>query len=73
MIPAAVELVGNLCTACDTLGHDAKLPADIAVGDLITISNAGSYARNLSALAFASQQPPREALVRTDGSLLWAP
>lgn len=69
----AVELVGNLCTACDTLGHDAKLPADIAVRDLITISNAGSYARNLSALAFASQQPPREALVRTDGSLLWAP
>ena len=58
-----VELVGNLCTACDTLGHDVLIPGEVAVGDLVAVSNAGSYARSLSALAFAGHEPPREVLL----------
>ncbi len=67
--PVCVELVGSLCTALDTLGHDAALAGDIQIGDFIAAGNAGSYGKTLSACGFASFEPPREILLSREGTL----
>lgn len=56
-----VDLVGNLCTALDVLAKDIVLPrADI--GDIIAISNAGSYGYTLSPQGFSSHETPKQFL-----------
>lgn len=57
-----VNIVGNLCTAADVVASGIELPR-IEVGDLIVLSNAGSYAYSLSPLLFSSHPLPVQVLV----------
>ena len=57
-----VNVVGNLCTPLDILGHQVELPrAD--VGDLIAIFCAGAYGLTASPQAFLSQTEAQEMMV----------
>lgn len=57
-----VDIVGNLCTAADVLAKEVLVNKG-RIGDLLAVSNAGSYARTLSPLLFSSHTPPAEYLV----------
>ena len=61
-----VTIVGNLCTALDVIAENVTV-RKAAIGDLIEITNAGSYAYSLSPLAFSSQRMPKQYLVTEDG------
>lgn len=54
-----VTVAGNLCTALDVLAENIQLNT-AKTGDIIAISNAGSYAYSLSPLLFASHPPPKQ-------------
>ena len=56
-----VDVVGNLCTALDVMAKDITLP-HAEIGDILAVSNAGSYGCTLSPLLFASQELPKEFL-----------
>ena len=64
-----VTLAGNLCTGTDLIAEDIPMP-QLAVGDLIVIDNAGSYASVLSPMQFASQDKPAELFLAPDGAVL---
>ena len=64
-----VTLVGNLCTGTDVIAEDIPMP-QLAVGALIVIANAGSYASVLSPMQFASQDKPAELFLAADGRVL---
>ena len=64
-----VTLAGNLCTGTDLIAEDIPMP-HLAVGDLIVIDNAGSYASILSPMQFASQDKPAELFLAPDGTVL---
>jgi diaminopimelate decarboxylase len=64
-----VNIVGNLCCAQDVLAENFHGPA-LDVGDLIAVGNAGAYACTLTAQRFSSHTPPKELLVREDGSVV---
>ena len=57
-----VTVVGNLCTAMDVIAENICINK-AEIGDLIEISNAGSYAYTLSPLMFASIDPPHQFMV----------
>lgn len=57
-----VTVVGNLCTAQDIVCADALLNK-AKIGDLIELSNAGSYGYSLSPLLFAGHDLPEQFLV----------
>lgn len=57
-----VDIVGNLCTSMDIIAEGITLP-ESEIGDLIEISNAGSYGKTLSPVLFASQNLPEELLL----------
>lgn len=57
-----VSIAGNLCTSIDMAG-EGIIMNKAEIGDLIAISNAGSYGYSLSPLLFASQDPPRQFLI----------
>ena len=63
---AAVEevanVVGNLCTPLDMLGHEVELPR-AEPGDLIAVFCAGAYGLSASPQAFLSQTRAREMMV----------
>ena len=61
-----VTLCGNLCTATDVVAKDILLPA-LKPGDIITISNAGSYAAVLSPMQFTSLPAPAQIFFTSDG------
>ena len=61
-----VTIVGNLCTALDVIAENVTV-RKAAIGDLIEITNAGSYAYSLSPLTFSSQRMPKQYLVTEDG------
>lgn len=61
-----VTLVGNLCTATDVVAKDILMPK-LNRGDIIIISNAGSYASVLSPFQFSSQQPPAQLFLSCHG------
>lgn len=63
-----VQVAGNLCTAADQMARGILLPSP-KIGDLLAVSNAGSYAYTLSPQLFAGQQPPAQLLLREDGAL----
>src|SRR5699024_6113818 len=48
-----VNLVGSLCTATDVMAKGIELPK-AEIGDIVTVSKAGSYAYSLSPVLFAS-------------------
>ncbi len=66
-----VTLVGNLCTATDLLAKDICLPM-LQCGDMIAITNAGSYAAVLSPMQFSQQVAPAQLLLQADGTIISA-
>ena len=64
-----VTLVGNLCTAADVIAKDISMPR-LKQGDVIAITNAGSYGAVLSPMQFSSQTPPQQLLLRCDGTVV---
>lgn len=60
------DLVGNLCTAADVLLANAHMKR-AHVGDLISVSKAGSYAFALTPVLFSSHPAPGQYLVTPDG------
>ena len=54
-----VTLVVNLCTASDVIAEDIWMPV-LEEGDLVVITNAGSYAASISPMQFSSQERPVE-------------
>lgn len=64
-----VSLVGNLCTAADVIAEEVELPR-LEVGDVVYITNAGSYAAVLSPMQFSSQEPPKELFLTREGLVL---
>lgn len=64
-----VTLVGNLCTATDSIVEDINLPR-LECGDVIIITNAGSYAAVLSPMQFSSQEKPVELFITKNGEVL---
>lgn len=64
-----VTLVGNLCTATDVIAEDIELPY-LECGDLIVITNAGSYAAVLSPMQFSTQENPQEFFAVASGKVL---
>ncbi len=63
-----VSLVGNLCTAADVIAEDVDLPR-LEVGDVVYITNAGSYAAVLSPMQFSGQEPPKELFLTQAGKI----
>lgn len=61
-----VSIVGNLCTALDVIAENITVNK-AEIGDLVEITNAGSYAYSLSPLMFANQHPPGQYLITTEG------
>lgn len=63
-----VALCGNLCTAMDMITDDILLP-HLECGDLIIMTNAGSYAAVLSPMQFSSQEKPVELFLTVEGEI----
>jgi diaminopimelate decarboxylase len=64
-----VTLVGNLCTATDVVAKDIALPK-LKVGDVVVITNAGSYAAVLSPMQFSSQEAPAQLFLTKSGEVV---
>lgn len=64
-----VTLVGNLCTAADVMAEDILLPR-LEPGDLIAVTNAGSYGTALSPMQFSMQDAPDELFLTCAGEVL---
>lgn len=64
-----VNLVGNLCTAQDIAKKDITLPV-LKVGDVVVITNAGSYAASITPMQFSTHIPPAELFLSVDGKVL---
>lgn len=58
-----VSVVGRLCTSCDVMKTDVILNK-ASIGDIIAVSNAGSYSYSLSPLFFSSHKLPKQALIK---------
>ena len=63
-----VTLAGNVCTACDIVAEDIELPR-LERGDIVLISNAGSYAAVLSPNQFSFQRKAEELFLTKDGNI----
>lgn len=59
IVKEKVDVVGNLCTSTDILASDIMLPK-AEIGDMVVLSNAGSYAYTLTPVLFSSQPMPLE-------------
>ena len=66
-----VTLVGNLCTAADIVAKDVELPK-MQPGDIVIMTNAGSYAAVLSPMQFSSQEAPAQLMLTRDGEVVHA-
>ncbi|MDD3587960.1 MAG: hypothetical protein PHQ75_12330 [Thermoguttaceae bacterium] len=64
-----VSLVGNLCTAMDIVAEDIEMPR-LKIGDVVAITNAGSYGAVLSPMQFSSQQPPAQLMLASDNTVV---
>lgn len=64
-----VTLAGNLCTAADVVAEDIWMPR-LKCGDVVVISNAGSYAAALSPVQFSSQEKPAELFLTAEGEII---
>ncbi len=64
-----VTVCGNLCTAADVMAAGIRLPR-AEVGDVLAVSDAGSYAYVLSPVQFSFQTAPEQYLLKSDGELL---
>ena len=64
-----MSLVGTLCTAADVIAEEVELPR-LEAGDVVYITNAGSYAAVLSPMQFSSQERPKELFLTREGQVL---
>lgn len=64
-----VSLVGNLCTSADVIGEDILMP-HLEQGDIVFITNAGSYGAVLSPYQFSSQERPAELFLTRSGEVI---
>ena len=64
-----VTICGNLCTAADLIGKNLVLPK-AEIGDVIAITNAGSYGFTLSPLLFSSHEIPYEIYLKLDNQTI---
>ena len=64
-----VTIFGNLCTATDIVAADALMPY-LKYGDIVTFTNAGSYAAVLSPMQFSSQEKPVELFLTAGGEVI---
>lgn len=64
-----VNLVGSLCTATDVMAKGIELPK-AEIGDIVTVSKAGSYAYSLSPVLFASHPMPLQIYLTKDEDLI---
>lgn len=60
-----VTLAGNLCTAADVVAEDISLPR-LERGDLVILTNAGSYGTVLSPMQFSGQEKPAECFLSAE-------
>ena len=65
-----VTVVGNLCTALDVIKENVTLPK-AEIGDLLEITNAGSYGYSLSPLLFSGHDAPKRYLHTSDGKWIY--
>lgn len=66
-----VVLAGSLCTSTDVLAKNINLPK-ANIGDLVIVTNAGSYAYSLSPTRFANHKAPLQIYLKEDGSTIIA-
>ena len=66
-----VTLCGNLCTSTDIIEEDISLPK-MELGDLLAITNAGSYATVITPEQFASLRGPVQLLLKNNGQVIRA-
>lgn len=64
-----VNIVGNLCTATDILANGVEV-GRAKIGDIVSVSNAGSYACTLSPLLFSGHDAPREFYLDAAGHMM---
>ena len=64
-----VDVVGNLCTALDVIQENVVLNY-AEIGDIVSISNAGSYAYSLSPLLFSSHDIPQQFFIQENGEIV---
>ena len=63
-----VSLVGNLCTAADVVASDITMQK-LNIGDVVVMTNAGSYAAVLSPMQFSSQTKPAQLFLARSGEV----
>ena len=56
--PLTARLVGKHCESGDVLAFEAKLPSDVAVGDLLAMPVTGAYGRSMGSNYNAITRPP---------------
>ncbi len=56
--PLSARLVGKHCESGDVLAFEAKLPSDVAVGDLLAMPVTGAYGRSMGSNYNAITRPP---------------
>lgn len=64
-----VSLVGNLCTATDIVAENIEMPR-LTSGDILIMTNAGSYGFVLSPTQFSSQQLPSQLILTKDNTVV---
>ena len=57
-----IDIAGNLCTSLDVMAEGITLPV-AETGDIVAVTNAGSYGLTLSPAMFSSHRPPKEFLL----------
>lgn len=64
-----VTVTGNACTSADTIAEDIVMPM-MKKGDVIMITNAGSYGYVLTPMQFSSIDRPLEFFIDSDGKVI---
>lgn len=64
-----VTLVGNLCTATDIMAKDILIPK-LKCGDVIVVTNGGSYAAAISPMQFCSLVSPAQLFLTRNGEVI---
>ena len=64
-----VTIAGNTCTSADIVAEDVVMP-EMRKGDVIIMTNAGSYGYVLTPLQFGSLDRPLEFFIDNDGNVV---
>ena len=64
-----VTLCGSLCTSTDIIEEDIELK-EMNIGDMLVMTNAGSYASVITPYQFASLPKAAQLMLKADGSVI---